>query len=473
MQIKHLLRFATKIQRHSKSDRLTVEDINIALRHFGQEEVYGLSDSRIIRVRDRSGRGIPTSIAVDAPKVSISDFARSSLPRCPLAPDIALHWLLVEGVQPKIPENPRTVAWNPQDHPTSLSREMQYYYTSTTNAIRGQDMAYLPGIFKSFSRDSGLQDLIPYYCRFVFQEVRSPERSLPLLLCLMKAVGAFVRNPHVQLQYHLHQIMPAVFTCVVGASLSPSVFDDHWALRREAAQVVASIVKRYESDVTDLHVRVCKTYIDAFQADKSLFSVYGGIVGLVSLGQVEIKCVLIPSLYKIRARLSQTSSACEGAPSSSSSPGVDRSNGDVMVEEEEEEKEEGGDRTEGADEGGASSGRPTVRDSYLQAVSDEEAKERCREALGEGLGRFMMIRARLHAVFDEGFAPQEADATGVGGVVAGLLLGKSLESKLDGLSSDERQQAASCADVFNDLAEVLVPYHVTTAKTLDFCRMMI
>jgi hypothetical protein len=380
--------------------------------------------------------------------VNLPELTKRALPRCPLAADLALHWLVVEGVQPKIPENPSTAPWNPQDHPTSLSREMQYYYTSTTNAIRGQDMSHLPGIFNSFARDSGLQDLIPYYSRFIFREVRDPDRSLPLLNCLVRTVGAFARNPNVQLQYHLHQLMPAIFTCVVGAKLSSSPLEEHWTVRRAAARVVATVVKRLESEVPDLRVRVCKTYIDSFQEDKSLASLYGGIVGLISLGQAEVKSVLVPSLHRISRRLHERGRehVSVSGGQAAAMPEHDR-NGN---EEEEDEVDGRHPRTSG-------------RLILLQAVADLEARARCRDALSEGLGRHMVLRMRLSSVYDMG---QGSDGGG-GGEYLGLGMGGAGQ-----LTEEQARQAESTAQLIHDLGESLVPYHATSSRPLDHCRMI-
>lgn len=53
--------------------------------------------------------------------------AKSQLPPAPLASNLTLHWLVVEGSQPAIPENPSIVA-DREELPTTLPREMQVLY---------------------------------------------------------------------------------------------------------------------------------------------------------------------------------------------------------------------------------------------------------------------------------------------------------------------------------------------------------
>jgi len=40
------------------------------------------------------------------PPVELADVAQAALPPAPLAPSLSLHWLAVEGTQPKVPQNP-------------------------------------------------------------------------------------------------------------------------------------------------------------------------------------------------------------------------------------------------------------------------------------------------------------------------------------------------------------------------------
>ena len=100
-------------------------------------------------------------------------------------------------------------------------------------------------------------------------------------MCQMQyhsAIRSLLNNPAVNLEFHLQQLMPAAFTCVVAAKLSstPSEVNnnnnlhdfiifvatkcnlyvnathdfvqDHWALRSAAAEVIALIGSKYRLD---------------------------------------------------------------------------------------------------------------------------------------------------------------------------------------------------------------------------------
>ena len=55
------------------------------------------------------------------------------------------------------------------------------------------------------------------------------------MLCgLMRLLQAMLTSLSVDLEPSLHQLMPAVLTCVVGKRLCSSPLEDHWRLRHQA-----------------------------------------------------------------------------------------------------------------------------------------------------------------------------------------------------------------------------------------------
>ena len=47
-------------------------------------------------------------------------------------------------------------------------------------------------------------------------------------------------------QAALHQLMPAVLTCLVGKRLCANALDDHWTLRHHAASLVRELLSRFK-----------------------------------------------------------------------------------------------------------------------------------------------------------------------------------------------------------------------------------
>lgn len=65
-----------------------------------------------------------------------------------------------------------------------------------------------------------------------------------------------VSNQHLHLASYLHQLMPAVMTCLVARRLGCGPADDHWSVRKAAAGLLADICAAYSSSYTSIAPRV-------------------------------------------------------------------------------------------------------------------------------------------------------------------------------------------------------------------------
>lgn len=74
--------------------------------------------------------------------------------------------------------------------------------------------------------------------------------------------------------------MPAILTCVLGRQLCENPADDHWALRKYAAHLVAQICERYGETYENIQPRVSKTYHKAITDPSCPFTTqYGALYG--------------------------------------------------------------------------------------------------------------------------------------------------------------------------------------------------
>jgi len=172
---------------------------------------------------------------------------------------------------------------------------------STTNGIdetnRGAKKELLKAALNSLSHDPGLAQLLPYFIQFICDEVTHNLRKLPLLRSLLKMVRALLESPHLHIEPYLHQLMPAILTCLVGRRLCENPMENHWKLREEASTLVAFICKRYGSSYFTLQPRITKTLLHAFlDPTKALTTHYGAIVGLSTLGPYVIELLVLPNI---------------------------------------------------------------------------------------------------------------------------------------------------------------------------------
>ncbi|XP_074390018.1 LOW QUALITY PROTEIN: transcription initiation factor TFIID subunit 6-like, partial [Zonotrichia albicollis] len=263
------------------------------------------------------------------------------------------HWLSIEGVQPAIPENPppapkeqqKAEATEPlksakpgqEDEggtPKSkgpggaggdgkgkekkppllegpplrlkarsvheLSVEQQLYYKEITEACVGSCEAKRAEALQSIATDPGLYQMLPRFSTFISEGVRVNvvQNNLALLIYLMRMVKALMDNPTLYLEKYLHELIPAVMTCIVSRQLClrPDV-DNHWALRDFAARLVAQVCKNFSTTTNNIQSRITKTFTKSWVDDKTPWTTrYGSIAGLAELGHDVIKTLILPRL---------------------------------------------------------------------------------------------------------------------------------------------------------------------------------
>jgi hypothetical protein len=266
---------------------------------------------------------------------SLATYACQQLPQYPLTPEVHFHWLAVNGLQPSIPQNPEVVVYDASADTTGLPREVAYFYTKLTRLVLSASSAEASG--QSITEacallrvDSGLQALVGYLSRFVFVQIRRNLKSTHVLQGLLQVIHSLVLNTHLNLESCLHQLLPSLLSCIVGAKIGdPSDASNSypnvqfpvgcysvWSelkplhIRNFAAVVVQAVLARYGDTFPDLLPRVCKTYLQAAFTEQrdpapslplcgAAAVRYGGIIGLGMLGERVVSEVLLPNINAI------------------------------------------------------------------------------------------------------------------------------------------------------------------------------
>uniref|UniRef100_A0AAX7SZ47 Transcription initiation factor TFIID subunit 6 n=1 Tax=Astatotilapia calliptera TaxID=8154 RepID=A0AAX7SZ47_ASTCA len=223
-----------------------------------------------------------------------------------------------------------------------LSVEQQLYYKEITEACVGSCEAKRAEALQSIATDPGLYQMLPRFSTFIsegvstfptscllnhfFTSQKSPEHicvqsadlrlsskvrvnvvqnNLALLIYLMRMVKALMDNPTLYLEKYLHELIPAVVTCIVSKQLClrPDV-DNHWALRDFAARLMAQSCKTFSTTTNNIQSRITKTFTKSWLDDKTQWTTrYGCIAGLAELGPDVIKTLIIPRLAIEGARI--------------------------------------------------------------------------------------------------------------------------------------------------------------------------
>jgi len=188
-----------------------------------------------------------------------------------------------------------------------LSVEQQLYYKEITEACVGSDEGRRAEALQSLACDPGLHQMLPRLCTFIAEGVRVNvvQHNLAILIYLMRMVKSLLENQTLFLEKYLHELIPAVATCIVSRQLCtrPDV-DNHWALRDFASRLMANICKNFNSSTNSVQTRVTRVFSEAMRTERNpLVSYYGAIAGLQELGPEVVKVFILPHVAAISRRI--------------------------------------------------------------------------------------------------------------------------------------------------------------------------
>ncbi|KAI8070980.1 transcription initiation factor TFIID subunit 6 [Gongronella butleri] len=320
-RMQELIQEATKFMRHSKRSKLTVDDINAALRVKNVEPLYGYGSGEAAKFRKTTVYNQDVYYTEDE-ELDFDTILNKPLPKIPLDVSFTAHWLAIEGVQPAIPQNPTPsdaktdlLSKRTKQHTTNngittdqvdvkplvkhiLSKELQMYFERITDSIVSEDERLRSQAFESLRNDPGLHQLLPYFVQHIQKKVIQNHKHLDILDAMLSTVHSILNNPHLFVEPYLHQLIPSILSCLVAKSICEHPLEqDHWRVRDRAAKLTAHIANEYGQVYHTLQPRLTKTLVRAFlDPTKPLTTQYGAIKGLNALGPEVMRTLLLPNI---------------------------------------------------------------------------------------------------------------------------------------------------------------------------------
>ncbi|CAD6194889.1 unnamed protein product [Caenorhabditis auriculariae] len=228
------------------------------------------------------------------------------------------HWLVIEGVQPVLPEN---VVQN--DVKDNFSADCFYgtssiFFNEIVHAVTFGSRIERERTLHTLETDKGLQYLVGRFVILISEGIRVNigARNISTIVNLIKMTWSVFRNPHVRLERHLHILLPSVISCIVAKSLTISTAqaldknnkkkqpDDaaqqisfEYRLRETCAKLLAKICDQF--DALRLRLRVITVLKNGLTSKTATTTLYGAIYAIFAMGLLAVKTILLPRLHDI------------------------------------------------------------------------------------------------------------------------------------------------------------------------------
>ncbi|KAI8899512.1 hypothetical protein BC833DRAFT_585615 [Globomyces pollinis-pini] len=322
-RLREIIHESVKYMRHSNRRKLNPSDLNSALSVKNTQPLYGYTHP--IQFKQVLVGNQPLYYLEDA-EIDLEELVNRPLPPVPLEVTFTAHWLAIEGVQPRIVQNPTSSErMASQDKLTDstptekakvlskdplvkevLTKELNQYFEKITNYVTSESKALQVMAVESLSSDPGIQALMPYFAKFINDSIivnLKTAKSLHFCTCLMIMVDSLLKNKHLFVDPYLHQFISPILTCMVAKKLSlPG--EDHLALRRFASSLIKHILNTSGATYPDLQSRITKTLLHSLlDHNKPFSSVYGTLYGMNILGHEVVTHLVLPHVKLFGVKL--------------------------------------------------------------------------------------------------------------------------------------------------------------------------
>ena len=264
--------------KHGRKRKLSVEDMNYALKWSDVEQVVGEGGSQEVSV-SQLYKFVPECdlfVEADHEVDLVGDLSQDSKPTTEEEPRLSItaSWLHVEG----------------GDSP-ALSPALQQYYRAVVTHTLGDSEELCVTILRDIASNGKIAPLLPYLITFIRQAMkRFPVKSL-LQTRMLRLISAIFSNPQLNLspKPYLSHLVTALLTTVLCQDVS-SV--DHVTL---ASTILSLALSRWATPVNQLKCQTLKHLKDFVTSERGQgWAQYGALSCLILLGPELVTDTLTP-----------------------------------------------------------------------------------------------------------------------------------------------------------------------------------
>ncbi|KAJ3322748.1 hypothetical protein HDV06_002799 [Boothiomyces sp. JEL0866] len=289
---------SVKFMKHSNRKKLIPSDINSALSLKNVQPLYGYNNQSNFKTTVHQSQNL---YYLEDAEIDLEELVNKPLPPVPLDITWTCHWLAIEGVQPKIVQNPTNIEIvKPQQEQKAevkvetttkqiLTLELQLYYEKITESILVQELQHLA--LESISSDPGIQALLPYFVTFISDTITTNLKSTFHCDSMIKMLNSLFKNHHLFIDPYLHQILPSVLTLIVAKNI------ESIETRHQASKLLLGLMNRFSTTYQGLQARITKTLLRALlDPTKPPSTIYGAVYALNCMGPEVVGLLIVPHL---------------------------------------------------------------------------------------------------------------------------------------------------------------------------------
>jgi len=276
-RVREVASLAALFLKHSKKRKLTVSDMNLALKWSDVEQVLGqgggqevaasqlytyLSEADVFVERDSELDLVEQSISSN---ICVEEEVRL---------DVGASWLAVEGAaQPGATD------------PVTLTPALVQYYNALVSHVLGDSEPLCTTILCDIRSNTKLAPLLPYLVTFIRQGMKKYPNKPQLTIRLLRLMSALFSNPHLNLspKPYLSHLVTALLTTILAQD--PAYFSvEHISL---TASILSLALSRWATPVNQLRCQTLKhlrEFVSPERFGMSPHAQYGALTSLTLLG---------------------------------------------------------------------------------------------------------------------------------------------------------------------------------------------
>jgi len=276
-RVREVASLAALFLKHSKKRKLTVSDMNLALKWSDVEQVLGqgggqevaasqlytyLSEADVFVERDSELDLVEQSISS---RICVEEEVRL---------DVGASWLAVEGAaQPGATD------------PVTLTPALVQYYNALVTHVLGDSEPLCTTILSDIRSNTKLAPILPYLVTFIRQGMKKYPNKPQLTIRLLRLMSALFSNPHLNLspKPYLSHLVTALLTTILAQD--PAYFSvEHISL---TASILSLALSRWATPVNQLRCQTLKhlrEFVSPERFGMSPHAQYGALTSLTLLG---------------------------------------------------------------------------------------------------------------------------------------------------------------------------------------------